>query len=73
MNLNSDPTASQQLGVTNNVTPQDKLKAYWDKAIAWKPSTTTFAMIVGACLIFIVERKIRYKPKTYKFNIKGGK
>lgn len=73
MILNSDPTAGQKLGVANKVTPLDNLKNYYDKALAWKPSKTTFMMIVGGCIVLIVERKIRYKPKTYKFNIKGGK
>lgn len=73
MIINSDPTQPQKLGVTNTVTPLDNLKNYVDKALAWKPSKNVWIMIVGACVVLIVERKIRYKPKTYKFNIKGGK
>jgi hypothetical protein len=73
MIINSDPTQPQHLGVTNTVTPLDNLKNYYDKALAWKPSKTTFMMIVGGCIILIVERKIRYKPKTYKMSFGGGK
>lgn len=70
---NSDVTAGQKLGVANTVTPLDNLLNVKDKILAWKPSTTTFAMIVGGCAILIVERKIRLKPKTYKLNYGGKK
>ena len=70
---NADITASQKLGVTNTVTPLDNLLNVKDKILAWKPSTATFGMIVFGCVILIVERKIRYKPKTFKLNYGGGK
>lgn len=70
---NSDVTAGQKLGVANTVTPLDNLLNVKDKILAWKPSTTTFAMIVGGCTILIIERKIRLKPKTYKLNYGGKK
>lgn len=73
MILNSDPTASQKLGVSNTVTPLDNLMNAKDKLLAWRPSTQTFAMIVGAVVILIVERKINYKAKTVKLNYGGKK
>ena len=70
---NADVTASQKLGVANSVTPLDNLLNVKDKILAWKPSPTTFGMIVFGCVILIAERKIRYKPKTVKLNYGGGK
>lgn len=72
MILNSDVTAPQTLGTPSGVSFIDKMMDLKDKALAWKPSTNTFAVIVGASVILIVERKIRYKPKTFKMNF-GGK
>lgn len=73
MILNNDITASTKLGVTNNVTLLDNLKNLKDKLLTIQFSKTTWIMVVGGCVVLIVERKIRYKPKTYKFNFKGGK
>jgi hypothetical protein len=70
---NSDVTAPQQLGNVSGVSLFDKVNNLKDKALAWQPSKNVYMMLVGACVVLIVERKIRYKPKTYKFNVKGGK
>lgn len=74
MILNSDPTAPQKLG--NQTPDQNQVKAYnFINGLIGKiqnMKTSTFAMIVGACVVLIAERKIRYKPKTYKFDLKGG-
>jgi hypothetical protein len=75
MILNSDPTQPQQLG---NQTPnQNEVKAYnfitgtISKIQNMKAST--FGLIVGACVILIIEKKINYKAKTIKLNYGGKK
>ncbi|MDP4170158.1 MAG: hypothetical protein Q8906_06065 [Bacillota bacterium] len=73
MILNSDVTASQKLGVANNVTPLDKVMNLKDRALEWKPSKQTYVLMIGACAVLIIERKIRYKPKTFKLNMGGKK
>lgn len=73
MILNSDINASQQLGNPSGASLLDNLNNLKDKALAWKPSKTTLTMIIAGCVVLIVERKIRYKPKTYKLNYGGKK
>jgi hypothetical protein len=70
---NSDVTAPQQLGNVSSVSLFDKANNLKDKALAWQPSKNVYMILIGACVILIVERKIRYKPKTYKFNMGGKK
>lgn len=71
MILNSDVTVTQQLGTPTTNQAYVKVYNLVQKINNMKP--TTLALIIGACVVFIIERKIRYKPKTLKFNIKGGK
>jgi hypothetical protein len=70
---NSDVTARQQLGNVSGVSLFDNLNNVKDKALAWKPSKNVYMILIGACVVLIVERKIRYKPKTYKLNVGGKK
>jgi hypothetical protein len=73
MILNSDVTVPQQLGNVSGVSLFDNLNNVKDKALAWKPSKNVYMFLIGVCVVLIVERKIRYKPKTYKFNVGGKK